>query len=117
MQGVINPAAAKSLLHSLLLSGGTLAVLALAFSRLPGLGSQLVIMSLATFAVAVVPLTMLVMRRLDAPRFGAANGVTLLRLALTSLLGALLFVPVSDVALWSCVGVASAALLLDGVDG
>jgi phosphatidylglycerophosphate synthase len=69
------------------------------------------------FMVAVLPLVLLARRHLDLPSFGPANAVTLLRLALTAMLSALLFVPVSDAALWFCIGVATCTLLLDGVDG
>ena len=109
--------AAHSLARSLALCGGALAVIAIAAGRLPGLGREFVVAALAVFAVAAVPLTVLVLCRLDTPRFGAANGVTLLRLALTAMLSGLLLVPVSDAALWLCIGVATVALLLDGVDG
>ena len=117
MQGAESSAARKSLLYSVLLSAGALSALALAASRLPGFGGKFVAVSLLGFVLAVVPLTILAGRRLDAPRFGAANGVTLLRLALTAMLAALLLVPGNDAAAWLCIAVATAVLLLDGVDG
>ncbi|MGD8322963.1 MAG: CDP-alcohol phosphatidyltransferase family protein [Gammaproteobacteria bacterium] len=107
----------RSLLWNIVLSGTVLVLLAAAFSRLPGLGMRFVAASLAGFAAAAVVLSFLACRHLDAQRFGAANGVTLLRLALTALLSALLLAPVETSMLWLCIGIATTALLLDGVDG
>lgn len=117
MRGAGNSAANKSLLISLLSSGIVLVLLSIAFSRLPGLGTQFVVISVVLFAIAGLSLAVLARRRLDLPKFGPANAVTLLRVALTAMLSALLFVPVSDAALWFCIGVATCTLLLDGVDG
>ena len=117
MQGAINPTWARSLLLSAFLSSAVLVSLAAAFSRLPGLGSEFVVTSLGLFAVAIVPLMYFAWQHFDARRFGAANSVTMLRLALTALLSALLIAPVQTVFLWVCIGVATTILLLDGVDG
>jgi phosphatidylglycerophosphate synthase len=100
-----------------MLTGVVLALLAAAFSRLPGLGIEFVAASIGLFAAACVLLLFLALRHLDAKRFGAANGVTLLRLALTAMLSALLLARVETALLWLCIGVATAVLLLDGVDG
>lgn len=49
--------------------------------------------------------------------FGAANHITLLRGALTSLIAGLLVADISTEVLWFAIAVAGVALLLDGVDG
>jgi phosphatidylglycerophosphate synthase len=59
----------------------------------------------------------LVVRYLAATRFGAANGVTLARGALTLLLVALLGEAATAPVAWLVVALAIAAVLLDGVDG
>jgi phosphatidylglycerophosphate synthase len=56
-------------------------------------------------------------RHLRAPAFGAANGVTLVRGALTLLLAALAGESGDDVLGWVVVAVATIAVALDGVDG
>jgi phosphatidylglycerophosphate synthase len=117
MQTVVNWPGAKSLLFNLLLSCVVLAFLSAAASPLPGLGSEFVTVSLGLFAAASVPLLILGARHLDRADFGAANGVTLLRLALTAMLCALLLAPAETAVLWLCIAVATVALLLDGLDG
>lgn len=117
MQGAINPTWARSLLLSALLSSVVLASLAAAFSRLPGLGPGFVATSLGLFAAAIVPLLFFAWQHFDARRFGVANSVTMLRLALTAMLSAMLLAPVQTLFLWVCIGVATTILLLDGVDG
>jgi phosphatidylglycerophosphate synthase len=59
-------------------------------------------------------LAWLAARHLRAPAFGAANGVTLARGALTVMLLALLGAPAAE---WWLVGLATLAAALDGVDG
>lgn len=56
-------------------------------------------------------------RHLREPTFGAANSVTLARAALTVLLIALLSAPPSAALGWVLVGLGTAAVTLDGVDG
>ncbi|MGD8809145.1 MAG: CDP-alcohol phosphatidyltransferase family protein [Gammaproteobacteria bacterium] len=117
MPGVENQAATRSLLSSLLFSGLAVGALSIAASRLPGFGSPFVLATIAAFAVAALPLSILAWRHLDAPSFGAANAVTLIRLALTAMLAALLLTPASASSLWFCIATATCALLLDGLDG
>ena len=56
-------------------------------------------------------------RHLRAPKFGAANSVTLARAALAVLLAALLGVAPTAALGWLLVGLGTAAVALDGVDG
>jgi phosphatidylglycerophosphate synthase len=59
----------------------------------------------------------LAVRRLHAPRFGAANSVTLVRAALTVLLASLVGAVPTPALGWVLVAVGTAAVALDGVDG
>ena len=59
----------------------------------------------------------LIVRRLDAPRFGAANGVTLVRAAITTLLVAVLGTAPTQALAWVLVGLGTVGVALDGVDG
>lgn len=113
----MNRAVTKSLLSNILLSCVALAALSAAFSALPGLGVEFVFVSLGLFAAAAVPLALLGLRHLDTQSFGIANSVTLLRLSLAAMLCALLFVHVRTGVLWLAIVIATAALLLDGLDG
>jgi len=117
MHGAGNQAATKSLLFNLLFSGCAVGALSVVSSRLPGFGSPFVLATIVAFSLAALPLAILAWRHLDAPSFGAANSVTLLRLALTAMLSALLLTPANVAALWFCIVTATCALLLDGVDG
>jgi phosphatidylglycerophosphate synthase len=117
MQGAGNQTATRSLLSNLLFSGSAIVSLSIVSSSLPGFGPDFVFATISAFAVAVVPLVVLAWRHLDAPSFGAANTVTLLRLALTAMLSALLLTPASVASLWFCIATATCALLLDGLDG
>lgn len=107
----------RSLISSVVVSSGLLALLAGFFAWLPGLGIRFVAVSLGLFVVASLPLLILARRHLDTQTFGIANGVTLFRLALTAMLCALLLAPTHPVSLWLCIGIATTTLLLDGVDG
>jgi phosphatidylglycerophosphate synthase len=84
---------------------------------LAGLGRGFVLAALSIYVVAAALVGTLARRRLGTGPFGAANSVTLLRAALASALLALVFEPASDPGAWFAVVVATAALLLDGVDG
>jgi phosphatidylglycerophosphate synthase len=59
----------------------------------------------------------LVAQHLRSPAFGVANGITLVRGAMTLLLAALIGVDASDALGWTVVAVAVVAVALDGVDG
>ena len=56
-------------------------------------------------------------QRLRTPAFGVANGITLVRGALTLLLASLIGVHANDAIGWTVVIVAGIAVALDGVDG
>jgi phosphatidylglycerophosphate synthase len=56
-------------------------------------------------------------RRLHAPKFGAANSVTLVRAALVLLLAALLGAAPTPALGWILVGIGTVGVALDGVDG
>lgn len=113
----MNPAGTRSLMLNVLLSCALLALLAATFSPLPGLGIDFVAISLGIFIAASLPLLFFAWRHLESTSFGPANGVTLLRLALTAMLLALTIAPAGTALLWLCIGVATATLLLDGLDG
>ena len=113
----MNLAGTRSLVLNVFFSSATLALLATTFSPLPGLGVEFVAVSLSIFVAASLPLLFFFGRHLETTRFGPANGVTLLRLALTAMLLALVIAPASTALLWVCIGVATVTLLLDGLDG
>ena len=117
MREVTTAVAGKSLISSIAVSSSLLALLAGVFAWLPGLGLRFVAVSLGVFVVAILPLLVLARRHLDTGKFGLANGVTLFRLALTAMLCALLLAPTQPALLWLCIGIATTALLLDGLDG
>jgi len=56
-------------------------------------------------------------RRLRAPKFGAANAVTLARAAIATLLAAVLGTAPTPALAWVLVGLGTAGVALDGVDG
>lgn len=117
MQGTVIRAATTSLLSNVLLSGAAMVSLAVVCGELLGFGAGFVLAAATAFVLAALVFAALAWRHLDGPRLGAANSVTLLRLAMTALLSALLLTPVSAAALWFCIGVATCTLVLDGVDG
>jgi phosphatidylglycerophosphate synthase len=117
MQGVMNLAGTRSVVLNVMLSSASLTLLATTFSPLPGLGVEFVAVSLGIFVVASLPVLFFVGRHLETAHFGPANVVTLLRLALTAMLLALVIAPASTALLWLCIGVATVTLLLDGLDG
>ena len=81
--------------------------------ELPG-----VVLRAAALAVAGGAILLwLAVRRLRAPRFGAANSVTLVRAALAVLLAALVGAAPSAALGWVVVGLGTAGVALDGVDG
>lgn len=117
MQRPVQSAFVLSVAGNIVFSTSVLAGIAVLLGKLPGLGAQYVAASIGVFMLALVPIVILVSRHLHAARFGAANGVTLLRLALTASLAGLFIAPVQPTFVWICIGVATATLLLDGVDG
>jgi phosphatidylglycerophosphate synthase len=77
-----------------------------------------VVLRAAAFAaVGGALLLSLIVRRLRAPKFGAANAVTLARAALATLLVALLGTAPTQALAWVLVALGTAGVALDGVDG
>jgi phosphatidylglycerophosphate synthase len=68
-------------------------------------------------AAAGLIFSWLAVRRLRAPRFGAANSLTLVRASLAVLLVALVGAAPTPALGWLLVGIGTAAVALDGVDG
>jgi len=98
--------------------GGVATVLAaFALARELELGNGVVWRAAALALGAGMLLLALTSRHLNAPSFGVANGVTLVRGALTLLLAALIGVHDSAAVGWTIVAVAIVAVALDGVDG
>src|SRR5262245_31993877 len=81
--------------------------------ELPAVAGRAAVLAVAGGAI----LLWLAIRRLRAPKFGAANSVTLVRAALAVLLAALLGAAPSVALGWAIVGLGTAAVALDGVDG
>ena len=105
---------------------GTAAAVALAAAATVGAAALLggwlelpaVVLRAAALAVAGGAIFLwLAVRRLRAPRFGAANSVTLLRAALAVLLAALVGAAPSAALGWVVVGLGTVGVALDGVDG
>jgi phosphatidylglycerophosphate synthase len=94
-----------------------LAAIAALLGGLGALGPWFHLKALLAFAAALT----LVLAGLHAHaphmRFGAANRVTLARLALTCLLAAAIGEAVDDRVAWACVTIATFAALLDALDG
>ncbi len=98
--------------------GGAAAVLAaFALERGLALGSAVVWRAAAGVLVGGGLLLMMTSRHLRARSFGAANGVTLVRGALTVLLAALIGEGGGQALGWTIVAAAVIAVALDGVDG
>lgn len=73
--------------------------------------------ALALFAAAAACVWRGLAAHVPHARFGAANGITLLRLALIALLAALLGEASAASLAWAALGLATLAALLDAVDG
>ena len=102
------------LIPTLMLLVGSAWVLAGLFS----LPVQLIVVSVAFFAAGLLALGPVLLREHPLSRFGAANAITLLRAGVAALLFGVAGCNVSSSGLaWLLVGVASVALVLDGVDG
>jgi phosphatidylglycerophosphate synthase len=98
--------------------GGAATVLAaFALERTLLLGHGVVWRTAAAVLVGGGLLLAMTTQHLRAPSFGAANGVTLTRGAMTLLLAALIGVRSSAALGWAVVAVAVVAVVLDGVDG
>jgi phosphatidylglycerophosphate synthase len=81
------------------------------------LGPWFQIKALAAFAAAFALVLAGLAAHAPNTRFGAANRVTLGRLALITLLAALIAEPIDDAVAWGCIMVATGAALLDALDG
>ncbi len=88
----------------------------LAVSRLR-LDPILVPLSALVFALGSILVLCFASRFLASDRFGRANAVTLVRWMLTAFLLSIVGAADSQALPWLCVGVAGAALALDGIDG
>jgi phosphatidylglycerophosphate synthase len=98
--------------------GGAAAVLAaFALERWLALGDAVVWRAASGVLVGGGLLLMMTSQHLRARSFGVANGVTLVRGALTVLLAALIGAPGGEALGWTVVAVAVMAAALDGVDG
>ena len=84
-----------------------------------GLGGGYAARVLLLFCVAMTVVFLALPAHLPQPRFGAANRVTMARLALVAMLAALLGEParVHSAMAWAVVALASVAALLDAADG
>lgn len=102
---------------SIALSGVLLASCAFAAQKGLQLAPAYPYLVIGGFAVAGVAIARLAGRHLPGRSFGAANQVTLLRVALTALLLGLIGEAPSPALGWFALGLAVPALLLDGVDG
>ena len=98
------------------LSTAALAVAALAAQQQLALRGLYVPVVLGAFLLGAAVVLRAALRHAEAS-FGAANQVTLIRGALTSLVAGLLIAETSAAVLWFAIAVAGLALLLDGVDG
>ena len=94
-----------------------LAALAALVGRLGEFGPWFQLKTLAVFAAAFALVLGGLAAHAPNARFGAANRVTLGRLALIALLAALIGEPVDDAVAWGCIVVATSAALLDALDG
>ena len=98
--------------------GGAAAVLAaFALERWLALGDAVVWRAAAGVLVGGGLLLMMTSQHLRARSFGMANGVTLMRGALTVLLAAMIGAPGGEALGWTVVALAVIAAALDGVDG
>ena len=94
-----------------------LAALAALVGRLGEFGPWFQLKTLAVFAAAFALVLGGLAAHAPNARFGAANRVTLGRLALIALLAALVGEVVADAVAWGCITVATGAALLDALDG
>lgn len=94
-----------------------LAALAALVGRLGELGPWFQLKAMAVFTSAFALVLAGLAAHAPNARFGAANRVTLARLALIALLAALVGEPVADVIVWGSIAVATGAALLDALDG
>lgn len=101
---------------ALALAGTALAVVALSVLLAPDTAPAQAAMALALLALLAAVLWGGLRQHYPHRLFGLCNGVTLLRAGMTCVLAALLWRP-DAAGDWAVVGLAGAALALDGVDG
>jgi phosphatidylglycerophosphate synthase len=99
------------------LCAAVLALVAGLVAQASAAGQLLVVTALATYAAGASIMLACASRHLPSGPFGKANLVTLLRWTLTALLIGLWTEFEGRALLWLAVGVATAVLMLDGVDG
>lgn len=92
-------------------------VLAAAAANLLDLGSDYLLRAGAAFGIAVAIVWLLAIWPPGLESFGAANRITLLRVAMISLVAATFGEDASAGLAWAIVGVTTTALFLDGLDG
>ena len=80
-------------------------------------GADYITRTLLFFAAAAIPIVGLVAKYHPFPRFGAANTVTMLRVALVAGVAGLVGETPSDPVAWFAAGAATIVALLDGLDG
>jgi phosphatidylglycerophosphate synthase len=81
------------------------------------LGADFVFRAGAAFLAATLIVSWLAARAPDLERFGAANRITLLRVALVALVAAAAVESPDQALSWVIIGVVTVALILDGFDG
>jgi phosphatidylglycerophosphate synthase len=105
----------------IVLCAGVLAFLTLLLATvlmaLLDLGFDYLLLAAACFAAAVAVVWYLACRSPGLDRFGAANRITLIRVALLALIAASLGEVASDLLCWVIIGMTIIALILDGIDG
>ncbi len=100
--------------------GALTAALAAAVAAAAGFGPGYAVAAVACYALIAGGIALGLRRQRSRPPFGPASRITLLRAVLISLIAGLLAVPAAALSptwSWIAVGLASAALALDGLDG
>ncbi len=113
----LDAARKPALLAAVCLCAGAVLGLALLAAAVLDLGGAYAVKALASYGLGALFVVFCARRYFGARSFGIANGVTLLRWALTALLIAQYAEPRTTPLLWSAVVIAVLALVLDGVDG
>lgn len=107
---------ADILLSAIVLAGSMLLLAATAANFLD-LGSDYLVRAGSAFGIAVAVVWLFAVRPPGIESFGAANRITLLRVAMMSLVAATVGEDASAGLSWTIVGVTTTALFLDGLDG
>jgi len=109
----------RDTLREALCGTALLAVLAIAATIAAGLGAWFVVRALAVFGLAIALMLRALPSHAPHARFGSANRVTLVRLAMVALLAAGVgeSFPDPETAAWAVIGLATTAALMDALDG